>query len=157
MALVVTGKPQFAVKTSSDPAAGSEHAYTADEDVLVRKFHVALVTDANVANRQVEFTFEDAQGNVYARFVAGGTQAASLTRFYFGIEGDFASPAVANDVFQIPLGKEGIFLPKGGKIKTVIGGAPVTQRYADEIGANGYSPDAASAVEKTKEVLGIAV
>jgi 5-methyltetrahydrofolate--homocysteine methyltransferase len=43
-----------------------------------------------------------------------------------------------------------------GKIKTIIGGAPVTQKYADEIGANGYSPDAASAVEKTKEVLGIA-
>ena len=42
------------------------------------------------------------------------------------------------------------------KIKTLIGGAPVTQRYADEIGATGYSPDAASAVEKAKEVIGIA-
>jgi len=42
------------------------------------------------------------------------------------------------------------------KIKTLIGGAPVTQKYADEIGATGYSPDAASAVEKAKEVIGIA-
>jgi 5-methyltetrahydrofolate--homocysteine methyltransferase len=42
------------------------------------------------------------------------------------------------------------------KIKTIIGGAPVTQKYADEIGANGYSPDAASAVDKAKELLGIA-
>jgi 5-methyltetrahydrofolate--homocysteine methyltransferase len=42
------------------------------------------------------------------------------------------------------------------KIKTMIGGAPVTQKYADEIGANGYSPDAASAVDKAKEILGIA-
>jgi len=42
------------------------------------------------------------------------------------------------------------------KIKTMIGGAPVTQKYADEIGAHGYSPDAASAVEKAKELLGIA-
>jgi len=42
------------------------------------------------------------------------------------------------------------------KIKTIIGGAPVTQRYADEIGAHGYSPDAASAVDKAKEILGIA-
>jgi len=41
------------------------------------------------------------------------------------------------------------------KIKTFIGGAPVTQKYADEIGAHGYSPDAASAVDKAKELLGI--
>lgn len=41
-------------------------------------------------------------------------------------------------------------------VKTIIGGAPVTQRYADEIGAGGYAPDAASAVDKAKELLGIA-
>ncbi len=35
----------------------------------------------------------------------------------------------------------------GVKVKTMIGGAPVTQAYADEIGADGYAPDAASAVE----------
>ncbi|MHB9037275.1 MAG: corrinoid protein [Armatimonadota bacterium] len=37
----------------------------------------------------------------------------------------------------------------------MIGGAPVTQNYADEIGADGYSPDAASAVDKAKELLKI--
>jgi len=42
------------------------------------------------------------------------------------------------------------------KVKTIIGGAPVTQNYADEIGAGGFAPDAASAVDKTKELLGIA-
>lgn len=42
------------------------------------------------------------------------------------------------------------------KVKVVIGGAPVTQRYADEIGADGYAPDANSAVRKTKELLKIA-
>ena len=36
---------------------------------------------------------------------------------------------------------------KGAKVKVVIGGAPITQDYADEIGADGYAPDAASAVE----------
>ena len=41
-------------------------------------------------------------------------------------------------------------------IKTMIGGAPVTQAYADEIGADGYAPDAASAVDKAKELLGLA-
>ena len=40
-----------------------------------------------------------------------------------------------------------------GKIKTMIGGAPVTQRYADEIGADGYAPDAASAVDTAKQLL----
>ena len=39
-------------------------------------------------------------------------------------------------------------------IKTMIGGAPVTQAYADEIGADGYAPDAASAVDTAKELVG---
>jgi len=39
------------------------------------------------------------------------------------------------------------------KIKVMIGGAPVTQSYADEISAAGYAPDAASAVDKAKELL----
>jgi 5-methyltetrahydrofolate--homocysteine methyltransferase len=33
------------------------------------------------------------------------------------------------------------------KVKVMIGGAPVTQDYADEIGADGYAPDAFSAVK----------
>lgn len=41
------------------------------------------------------------------------------------------------------------------KVKVIIGGAPVTQEYADEIGADGYAPDAASAVDKVKELLGL--
>lgn len=41
------------------------------------------------------------------------------------------------------------------KVKVVIGGAPVTQSYADEIGADGYAPDAGSAVDKVKELLKI--
>ena len=41
------------------------------------------------------------------------------------------------------------------KIKTIVGGAPVSQEYADDIGADGYAPDASSAVDKVKELLGI--
>ena len=37
--------------------------------------------------------------------------------------------------------------------KIVIGGAPVTQEYADEVGADGYAPDAASAVNVTRALL----
>jgi 5-methyltetrahydrofolate--homocysteine methyltransferase len=41
----------------------------------------------------------------------------------------------------------------GVSAKVMIGGAPVTQGYADKIGADGYSPDAASAVDKAKSLV----
>jgi 5-methyltetrahydrofolate--homocysteine methyltransferase len=34
-----------------------------------------------------------------------------------------------------------------GRVKIMIGGAPVTQSFSDEIGADGYAPDAASAAD----------
>ena len=40
------------------------------------------------------------------------------------------------------------------KIKIMVGGAPITQEFADEIGADGYSPDAASAAELAKKLAG---
>jgi 5-methyltetrahydrofolate--homocysteine methyltransferase len=43
------------------------------------------------------------------------------------------------------------------KVQIMIGGAPVTQNYCDEIGADGYAPDAASAVDKARELLQAAV
>ncbi len=39
-------------------------------------------------------------------------------------------------------------------LKVMIGGAPVTQEYCDEIGAHGYAPDAASAVELAQGLIG---
>ena len=38
-------------------------------------------------------------------------------------------------------------------VKTIIGGAPVTNNYAEEVGADGYAPDAASAVEVVKSLF----
>jgi len=38
-------------------------------------------------------------------------------------------------------------------VRCLIGGAPVTQNYADEIGADGYAPDAASAVEVAQRLI----
>ncbi len=38
-------------------------------------------------------------------------------------------------------------------VKVVIGGAPITQEFAEEIGADGYAPDAASAVDVVREVV----
>ena len=42
----------------------------------------------------------------------------------------------------------------GISAKVMIGGAPVTQDYADRIGADGYSADAASAVDTAKSLVG---
>ncbi len=42
----------------------------------------------------------------------------------------------------------------GDTVKIVIGGAPVTQDYADEIGADGYATDAASAVDLVRDLIG---
>ena len=39
------------------------------------------------------------------------------------------------------------------QVKTMVGGAIVTQSFADRIGADGYAPDAVSAVAKAKELL----
>ena len=36
----------------------------------------------------------------------------------------------------------------------MVGGAPLTQEYADSIGANGYAPDASSAVDLAKKLMG---
>ncbi len=47
------------------------------------------------------------------------------------------------------LKKEGL----KGKIKTIVGGAPVTQRWAKRIGADAYAQDAGDGVNKIKELI----
>ena len=47
------------------------------------------------------------------------------------------------------------FREAGMDTKVVVGGAPITQKYCDKIGAAGYSADAASAVDIAKELLGV--
>lgn len=47
------------------------------------------------------------------------------------------------------LEKEGL----RGQVKVMFGGAPVTQAYVEQIGADGYAPDAAVAVKKARELL----
>lgn len=39
------------------------------------------------------------------------------------------------------------------QVKVIIGGAPVTQEFADEIGADGFAPDAASATDLVEQLL----
>ncbi|WP_176014182.1 B12-binding domain-containing protein [Victivallis sp. Marseille-Q1083] len=53
----------------------------------------------------------------------------------------------------MPYMKEVVEHFKGKKVKVIIGGAPVTQQYADEIGADGYSSDANGAVKLVDRLL----
>ncbi|ATW27257.1 cobalamin B12-binding domain-containing protein [Candidatus Formimonas warabiya] len=39
------------------------------------------------------------------------------------------------------------------KVKVIVGGAPISQDFADEVGADGFAPDAASAVDLCKKLL----
>lgn len=41
-----------------------------------------------------------------------------------------------------------------GKVKTIVGGAPVSQELADDIGADAYGFDAANAVDRVKDLVG---
>ncbi|MFL7839499.1 MAG: corrinoid protein [Candidatus Promineifilaceae bacterium] len=43
------------------------------------------------------------------------------------------------------------------QVKILVGGAPVTQDYCNEVGADGFAPDANSCVRVTKQLLGISV
>jgi 5-methyltetrahydrofolate--homocysteine methyltransferase len=40
-------------------------------------------------------------------------------------------------------------------VKVIIGGAPVTRKFAEDIGADAYAPDAGAAVLETKKLLNI--
>jgi len=44
---------------------------------------------------------------------------------------------------------------KRDDVKVIIGGAPVTKKFAEDIGADSYAPDAAGAVLETKKLLNI--
>jgi 5-methyltetrahydrofolate--homocysteine methyltransferase len=60
--------------------------------------------------------------------------------------------------FTVPMLKEVINALKAeglrDKVKVMVGGAPVTQKVADEAGADAYAKDAVEAVKKAKALLG---
>jgi 5-methyltetrahydrofolate--homocysteine methyltransferase len=38
------------------------------------------------------------------------------------------------------------------QVKVIVGGAPLTEKFANDIRADGYAPDAANAVEKVRKL-----
>lgn len=43
--------------------------------------------------------------------------------------------------------------PRRGEFKVMVGGAPITQEFADKVGADAFTADAASAAKKAKELV----
>ena len=42
-------------------------------------------------------------------------------------------------------------------VKVMVGGSPLTQDFADKIGADGFAPDALRAIELSKKLLGVKI
>jgi hypothetical protein len=120
----------YGSKAGSDPAANTEASVVTTDDLVLVGFNVSLVTDANAANRHVQFTVTDPSGNVIYRTIAGGTQAASLTRHYSGVPGEYSPPAVLDTVFLVPLPPEGVFVPAGSTFTT----ATLNRQVGDNFG-----------------------
>ncbi len=57
---------------------------------------------------------------------------------------------IPGDPVTILLGEAGV----RGRVKVLIGGAPVTQAYASQVGADGYAANASSAARAAKQLLG---
>ncbi len=57
----------------------------------------------------------------------------------------------------MPAMRETVKLIRAGAtgVKVVIGGAPITQQFCDEIGADAFAPDAASAVEIVRKLVAV--
>ena len=56
----------------------------------------------------------------------------------------------------VGMGFDQVVLEKAGirdSVVVMVGGAPVTQEYADAVGADGYAPDASATVKRAKDLL----
>ena len=65
--------------------------------------------------------------------------------------------AMSGDTATMPAMKETVALLKEANlpgVKVLVGGAPITQLFADEIGADGYAADAGTAVDLAKRLVG---
>ena len=84
----------------------------------------------------------------------------SLEKFVEAVENDEKVNIVACSALlttTMPAMKETVAALKaskaGGRIKIMVGGAPITQDFCNEIGADACTPDAASAAQKAKELI----
>jgi hypothetical protein len=82
----------------------------------VRSIYVKLVTTATGGNRQVDVLFTDASNNIFAKYVAGAVQTASLTREYIFSPGHPQETGFTSGVMLRAL-SDHFILPEGYKIR----------------------------------------
>ncbi|MCC7299748.1 MAG: cobalamin-dependent protein [Verrucomicrobia bacterium] len=131
------------------------------DPLLTKSGHESL---GKVAVGSVKGDLHDIGKNLVAMMVKG----AGYEIMDLGVDCDIAKydEAVSNGAQVImlsalltttmPYMKEIVthFKAKGSSVKILIGGAPVTQDYANEIGADGYATDANQAVAAVEKALG---
>lgn len=128
------------------------------EPLLVKSGHKAV---AKVAIGTVKGDLHDIGKNLVAMMLKGaGFEVMDLgvdcdkLKFEKAVnEGAQAICLSALLTTTMPYMKEIVDHFKGSKVKVLIGGAPVTQGYADEIGAHGYSSSAGEAVDTMMKCL----
>jgi hypothetical protein len=115
------------VKTSSDPAAGSELLYVADEDMVVMSARITFVTSAVVANRFPAFVADDGNAvNEFFRVADATGRAASTTTQYALFAGAPTSGLSAG--FGLPA--MGLKLRKGDRLRTITSALDVGDNYS---------------------------
>jgi len=85
-------------------------------------------------------------GRLEGRLQPAGPGSDGFARIYNGGNTRSEAHAFADDIVKA-------IRDAGLTVKVVIGGAPITPEFAREIGADGYAPDAASAVEAAMALL----
>jgi trimethylamine corrinoid protein len=76
-------------------------------------------------------------------------KAKELNADFIGSSALLTTTMTEQKTIQELVEKEGL----AGKVKTLVGGAPVTQRWADKIGADAYCEDAAVSVKYIKRLF----
>lgn len=149
--LIVAGKAMQAgvailrpdlVDTGTDASAGRVLLGTVEGDLHdIGKNLVGMMLEG--AGLEVVDIGVDASVDKFVEAAKGGVDIVGISALLTG-----TMPAMKRVVEAIG---EAELRPR---IKVMVGGAPVTQGYADSIGADGYAPDAASAVRLAKRLIG---
>lgn len=113
-------KPIWRTRTFANPAAGANLAISSDtaSTWLIRAIALNFVTSAVVGTRSVILAADDGS-NTWFRSSPGGTQAASLTRFYGAFAGS-AGAASQGSAIMFGLPTDGLWLPQGHRLITAV-------------------------------------
>ena len=132
---------QEAIAAQVDPAAILDALVTGMDDVGRRfKANEIFVPEVLIAARAMKLSMELLEPLLVEAAREKGAQVIGLSALL-----TTTMPAVAQAV-------EALRAAGLTSVKIMVGGAPVTEEFADEIKADGYAPDAASAVDLARRL-----